>query len=145
MIPLSLAIDSILPRLTNPIPSFSFRYIQNLTLKRHFHIKQEIDKNIFPYNPTTSYLSIIPSAPPESNFELSEINIDNLDEDETLRLFTQHLATPPIVHSSLRPKSIFFPTHSKDPHLETFYRGVYADFVKLCNSTSASKHDSFTF
>lgn len=84
------------------------------------------------------------NSPPASPLNESEcisesFHCDNLDiissDEDTLRLLTQHLATsPPIIHSTLKPKSVFFPTNSKGP-----YRVVFVDLVKLCNSKSASK------
>lgn len=50
-----------------------------------------------------------------------------------MSLLTQYSATlPPTVHTYFRPKSIFNPSHAKGPCLESFYRVVYADFLKLC-------------
>lgn len=54
-------------------------------------------------------------------YSSESVNMSN--EEDFLRLYTQH--------PSLKPKSIFFPTHSKGPYLESFYRVVYADLVKL--------------
>lgn len=111
-------------------------YIRNLTLKRHFHIKQEKDnKNII----TCSSLSSNPD-PSESS-----TNSTDSDEEDLQRFYTQHPATsPPIIRSSLRPKSVFFQTHSKGPYIESFYRVVYADLVKMCNSTSMSKQNNLS-
>lgn len=81
---------------------------------------------------------------------VSEIyDLDDLDipytEDDLSKLLTQHLITsPPIIHSGLKPKSIFFPTQSKGPYIESFYRVVFSDMTKLCNTTSTSKPHNLT-
>lgn len=109
------------------------RYIHNLTLKKFFHIKQNkpIPDCVDPFLP-------IPSP---SSFEYDGDIIDALEslaeEDGSLSPFTQYLATsPPIAHSSFRPKSIFYPAQSKGPYLKSFYRVVYADIRKLFQSSS---------
>lgn len=69
---------------------------------------------------------------------------DLLDVDPNYELYTQHLQTsPPVVHTSLKPKSSFYPTQSKGPYLEAFYRVVFADFQILCQKPAKkrSKHN----
>lgn len=54
----------------------------------------------------------------------------------------QHLQTsPPILHTHLHPKSVFYPTHSNSSYLEAFYRVVFSDFPKLSShSTENNKY-----
>lgn len=109
------------------------RYIRNLTLKRFFLAKQN--------KPNTNTIDLPSVIPSPDLFEYDGDIIDALEsltgEEDTLNLLTQHLATsPPISYSSLKPKSVFYPAQSKGPYLESFYRVVYADFLKLCQSSS---------
>lgn len=95
---------------------------------------------INPVQNVDSSSSALPNWPPdvfESDGDIIDMLESMAEEDDKLTLFTQHLATsPPKVHSSFKPKSVFYPAQSKGPYLESFYRVVYADFVKLCQSSS---------
>lgn len=52
--------------------------------------------------------------------QLEELYAENFNAD--LEWLTQHGPTsPPVRYTSLRPKSIFNPTHNKGPYLQTFY------------------------
>lgn len=82
-------------------------------------------------------------------FLLDTCSIDTLDtsifDEDPLSLFTQHSANSyPIVHTSFRPRSIFNPSHAKCPYLESFYRVVYADLLKLCQTSDLSKTNNLS-
>ncbi|PIO37882.1 hypothetical protein AB205_0152490 [Aquarana catesbeiana] len=104
------------------------------------HSIEEIQVNTTSSHPT----SIDPDKTPDINdYDCLDITYTTDDipctEDDLSRLLTQHLSTsPPIIHSDLKPKSVFFPTHSKGPYIESFYRVVFSDMTKLCNTTSTS-------
>lgn len=137
--------------INRPNPFLLFKdlncYIRNLTLQRHYNIQKTKD-SLTP----TQQVNITSSHPsPEDvdntsdiyDYDCSEITHTTDDypctENDLFRLLTQHLATsPPIIHSDLKPKSIFFPTRSKGPYIESFYRVVFSDMTKLCNTTSTS-------
>lgn len=135
--------DWILPPTINPILLYYLKILIGifviLPLRDFFHIKQAKKvsfPDVHPTDPDSSTLSSI-------SFDFDTDVIDTLEclsiEDGSFSLFTQHLSTsPPIVHSSFRPKYAFYPSHAKGPYLESFYRVVYADFLKLCRSSSST-------
>lgn len=116
-------------------------FIRNLTLKRHYNIKSHQVVDSF-----TSLSSVESTLLPETidSPELSILkDLYNMDSDEDLDmlLLTQHLSTsPPIQYSKFRLKSVFNPTCSKRPYLQTFYQVVFSDMQKLCQHT----HDSYS-
>lgn len=129
-----------MPPSNKPNPFLLFkdlnRYIRNLTLKRYFQAKSHkpTADNVDP-----SSSALFNSFPDVFDYDGDIIDMleSHTEEDNMLMLLTQHLATsPPIAHSSLKPKSVFYPAQSKGPYLKSFYRVVYADSVKLCQSSS---------
>ena len=65
---------------------------------------------------------------------LEELWIEGNVESQTFRPYLD----PDIVHTNFRPQSVFNPTQSKGPYIETFYQAVYKDFSKLCDNPSKS-------
>lgn len=60
--------------------------------------------------------------------------------DIDLSLLTQHIdPSPAISNTTLKPQSVFYPSQSKGPFLEAFYRLVYANFSKLCSQSWQSQ------
>lgn len=152
---LSTAESSILQRGLNFAPSSlpnSFclfkdlhLFIRNLTLKRHYNIKtlKATDSNIHP-SPVEPISHSETSDSPELSILKELYNMESEDEDEDLFLLTQHLPTsPPVQHSKFRPKSVFNPTHSNGPYLNTFYQVVFTDLQKLCQQTHESHSNHF--
>lgn len=73
-------------------------------------------------------------------YQLGELNLDSTLSN--LDLYTQHLSTsPPVQHSSLGLKSVFYPHQSKCPHMTTFYNMMYADIKRLCSHPSPCPSD----
>lgn len=70
---------------------------------------------------------------------------DEMVDDQLLCLLTQHTATsPPIIHTTLKPKSIFYPSQAKGPYIESFYRVVFSGFQKLCQSSNVTNTHNFS-
>lgn len=107
------------------------KYIRHLTLKRFYEIQKPKHTETVSY-PLFGALSMSQAEPIEFSFEtdiMDQLGEHNLDSTlSNLDLYTQHLSTsPPVQHSSPRPKSVFYPHQSKGPHITTFYNMVYAD------------------
>lgn len=107
------------------------KFIRNLTLKKFFHIQSnKITEPPISPSPTPTDINLEESVDSPFSVHNDEINVEDPDSiDSIYELFTQHLQTsPPVAHTSLKPKSSFYPTKSKGPYLEAFYRVVFADF-----------------
>lgn len=112
------------------------RYIRNLTLKRYFSMKSRGESDTVDIVIPDSSIPDLPSHMFDHEGDIMQILGSPSITNDELTLFTQHLATsPPIVHSRFKPQSIFYPTYAKGPYIETFYRVVYSDLLKLCNSS----------
>lgn len=131
--------------LNKPSPFLLFkdlnRYVRNLTLKRYYHIKE---KRIF------RPILLLPHYLPRLRqmcFYLVLVQLmiwRTLLDDELLYLLTQHTATSPICHTTFKPKSTFYPSQAKGPYIESFYRVVFSNFQKLCQSSNATNTNNLS-
>lgn len=117
------------------------KFIRDLTLKRFYNIKAAKDASIISIDttsPSSAYSNILDE---KIALDILEelyhegtgpfLNPDNPESDALL--YTQHLnCSPAVKHTNFRPLSNFYPTQSKGPCLETFYRMVYSELLMMC-------------
>lgn len=110
------------------------KFIRDLTVQRYFSIQssKQVSDNTYQTPHPTDH-DILDETDQPALAQLEELYAENFNAD--LEWLTQHCPTsPPVRHTTLRPKSIFNPTNNKGPYLQTFYQVVYSDFIKMCNT-----------
>lgn len=127
------------------------RFIKNITVKGYFNI--EASKNIASKNTTSpNKIDLNTTSSTFSSIRMDQLELNALadledlytgDLDNYVELLRQHLPTsPPIQHTTFKPKSIFNPTFAKGPFIHSFYQVVYADILRLCQQSTTNNHFS---
>lgn len=109
--------------------------ICSLTLKRHYA------KLCIPKIPNGNLTSEVTNdkVTPHSQDEILQV-LEDLWAEGNIESQTQcPFLEPDIEHTSFKPPSIFNPTQSKGPHIETFYQAVYKDFIQLCDAPAKKR------
>lgn len=119
------------------------KFIRKLTLTRFYNIQSNKDPP-----ETTTTVNTTPDLDISTYDDMSCSFSSILDTDACpedpfsaidpeLLLYTQHpFTSPPVQHTNLHPKSIFYPTRSKGPYIEAFYRVVFSDLQKMCEQAT---------
>lgn len=121
------------------------KFIHKLTVKRFFNIQTNKEKFIDSQDSTdnTTPRSTLENDPDDPCLAILE-ELYNVDDEEAsvpdTHFFSQYFCdSPPIKHTLFRPKSIFNPTPTKGPYVQSFYQVVYSDIKRMCTPTPSQR------
>lgn len=95
------------------------KFVHNLTLRRHYNMKVNKVSTVKADPSADNHPILNTSTDQQAIQDLCELWTFHEDDDIITRSLHSH-SSPPIVHTSFRPKSIFNPTQSKGPYLDIF-------------------------